>query len=222
MVFNKKELTAEPVVEFSSGKDPYVKSRKKGSTRWILAHVFHGSNKLFVVVVVFIIILSANLSSITYIIIGETISALLSGMTTLLGNYILSLFLLGISGPVMRIVSRMLIEILAQRLERDARREFFTNLLGKSQSFHDRQKIGELMARVTDDVRMLNFLISPALSLIIESFTFLFIPIIYIVMYFPFQLIVEPVFFSISFLILLRSYSRKIGPVTARLRGNLV
>jgi len=220
MVFNKKELTAEPVVEFSSGKDPYVKSRKKGSTRWILAHVFHGSNKLFVVVVVFIIILSANLSSITYIIIGETISALLSGMTALLGNYILTLFLLGISGPVMRIVSRMLVEILAQRLERDARREFFTNLLGKSQSFHDRQKIGELMARVTDDVRMLNFLISPALSLIIESFTFLFIPIIYIVMYFPFQLIVEPIFFSISFLILLRSYSRKIGPVTARLRGS--
>ncbi len=215
-----KELTAEPVVEFSSGKDSYVKSRKKGPTRWILAHVFHGSNKLFVVVVVFIIILSANLSSIAYIIIGETISALLSGMTALLGNYILTLFLLGISGPVMRIVSRMLVEILAQRLERDARREFFTNLLGKSQSFHDRQKIGELMARVTDDVRMLNFLISPALSLIIESFTFLFIPIIYIVMYFPFQLIVEPIFFSISFLILLRSYSRKIGPVTARLRGS--
>ena len=123
-------------------------------------------------VVVFIIILSANLSSITYIIIGETISALLSGMTALLGNYILTLFLLGIIGPVMRIVSRMFIEILAQRLERDARREFFTNLLGKSQSFHDRQKIGELMARVADDVRMLNFLISPALSLIIESFTF--------------------------------------------------
>ena len=220
MVFSKKELTAEPVVEFSSGKDPYVKSRKKGSTRWILAHVFHGSNKLFVVVVVFIIILSANLSSITYIIIGETISALLSGMTDLLGNYILTLFLLGISGPVMRIVSRMLIEVLAQRLERDARKEFFTNLLGKSQSFHDRQKIGELMARVTDDVRMLNFLISPALSLIIESFTFLFIPIIYIVMYFPLQLIVEPIFFSISFLILLKSYSRKIGPVTARLRGS--
>ena len=215
-----KELTAEPVVEFSSGKDPYVKSRKKGATRWIIAHVFHGSNKLFVVIVVFIIILSANLSSITYIIIGETISALLSGMTALLGNYILTLFLLGISGPVMRIVSRMLIEVLAQRLERDARREFFTNLLGKSQSFHDRQKIGELMARVTDDVRMLNFLISPALSLIIESFTFLFIPIIYIVMYFPLQLIVEPIFFSISFLILLKSYSRKIGPVTARLRGS--
>jgi len=220
MVFNKKELTAEPVVEFSSGKDPYVKSRKKGATRWILAHIFHGSNKLNIIIIIIIIILSANLSSITYIIIGETISALLSGTTALLGNYILTLFLLGIIGPAMRIVSRMLIETLAQRLERDARREFFTNLLGKSQSFHDRQKIGELMARVTDDVRMLNFLISPALSLIIESFTYLFIPIIYIVMFYPFQLIIEPIFFSISFLILLRSYSRKIGPVTARLREN--
>jgi len=220
MVLDKKSLTAEPVVEFSPGKDPYVKSRKKGATRWILAHVLHGSNKLFITIIIFTIILSANLSAIAVIIIGETISALLTGMTALLGNYILTLLLLGISGPVMRIMSRMLIETLAQRLERDARREFFANLLGKSQSFHDRQKIGELMARVTDDVRMLNFLISPALSLIVESFTYLFIPIIYIVMYYPLQLIIEPIFFSISFLFLLRSYSRKIGPVTARLRGN--
>jgi len=220
MVLDKKSLTAEPVVEFSPGKDPYVKSRKKGATRWILAHVLHGSNKLFITIIIFTIILSANLSAIAVIIIGETISALLTGMTALLGNYILTLLLLGISGPVMRIMSRMLIETLAQRLERDARREFFANLLGKSQSFHDRQKIGELMARVTDDVRMLNFLISPALSLIVESFTYLFIPIIYIVMYYPLQLIFEPIFFSISFLFLLRSYSRKIGPVTARLRGN--
>ncbi|TES94786.1 MAG: ABC transporter ATP-binding protein [Promethearchaeota archaeon] len=220
MVFNKKELTAEPVVEFSPGKDPYIKSRKKGATRWILAHLFHGSNKFFIIIIIFTIILSANLSSIIYIIIGQTISALLSGLTALLGNYILSLFILGITGPILRIVSRMLIETLAQRTERDARKEFFTNLLGKSQSFHEQMKIGELMARVTDDVRMLNFLISPALSLIVESFTYLFIPVIYIILYYPFQLIIEPIFFSISFLILLRSYSRKIGPITGRLRGN--
>ncbi len=220
MTLNKKKLVSEPLMEFSPGKDFYIKARKKGASRWILYHIFHGSNKLFIIIIIFTIILSANLSSIAIILIGETISALLSGMTALLGNYILTLFLLGISGPVIRIMSRMLIETLAQRLERDARREFFTNLLGKSQSFHDRQKIGELMARVTDDVRMLNFLISPALSLIIESFTYLFMPIIYIVMYYPIQLIAEPVFFSITFLFLLRSYSRKIGPVTARLRKN--
>jgi len=220
MTPNKTVLTSDPVVEFSPGKDPYVKSRKKGTTRWILAHIFHGTNRLFIIIIVFAIILAANLSSIVYIIIGEAISVLLSGMTGLLGNYIIIILIIGISGPLLRILSRMLIEILAQRIERDARREFFTNLLGKSQSFHDRQKIGELMARVTDDVRMLNFLISPALSLVIESFTFLFIPVIYIILNYPIQLIIEPIIFSISFLFLVRSYSRKIGPVTFELRSN--
>lgn len=220
MTTTKNALSSESVVEFSPGKDPYVKSRSKGATRWILAHIFHGTNRFFIIIIIFAIIIAANLSSIVYIIIGEAISALLSGLTTLLGNYILMILLIGIGGPLLRILSRMLVEILAQRIERDARKEFFTNLLGKSQSFHDRQKIGELMARVTDDVRMLNFLISPALSLVIESFTFLFIPIIYIILNYPLQLIIEPIIFSISFLFLVRSYSRNIGPVTNELRTN--
>ncbi|GAH58153.1 unnamed protein product, partial [marine sediment metagenome] len=129
-MLNKKKLDSEPIVEFSPGKDSYINARKKGATRWILAHLFHGSNKFFIIIIIFTIILSANLSSIIYIIIGETISALLSGLTALLGNYILILLTLGITGPILRILSRMLIEILAQRTERDARKEFFTNLLG--------------------------------------------------------------------------------------------
>ncbi|MBY9019983.1 MAG: ABC transporter ATP-binding protein [Candidatus Lokiarchaeota archaeon] len=220
MTLNKKNLISEPLVEFSPGKDSYIKARKKGASRWILAHLFHGSNKVFISVIILTIILAANISSIVYIIIGQAVSALLLGLINSLGNYIAVIFILGIIGPVLRIFSRMMVEILAQRIERDARKEFFSNLLGKSQSFHDRQKIGELMARVTDDVRMLNFLISPALSLIVESFTFLFIPLIYITLFYPFQLIIEPIFFSVSFLILLRTYSRKIGPVTAKLRGS--
>ncbi|MBY9012197.1 MAG: ABC transporter ATP-binding protein [Candidatus Lokiarchaeota archaeon] len=220
MTTTKNALSSESVVEFSPGKDPYVKSRSKGATRWILAHIFHGTNRLFIIIIIFAIIIAANLSSIVYIIIGDAISVLLSGITTLLGNYILIILLIGIGGPLLRILSRMLVEILAQRIERDARKEFFSNLLGKSQSFHDRQKIGELMVRVTDDVRMLNFLISPALSLVIESFTFLFIPIIYIILNYPLQLIIEPIIFSISFLFLVRSYSRNIGPVTNELRTN--
>ena len=224
MTLNKKNLMSAPLVEFSPGKDPYIKARKKGASRWILAHLFHGSNKVFISVIILTIILAANISSIVYILIGQAVSALILGLFDSIGNYIAVIFILGIIGPVLRIFSRMMVEILAQRTERDARKEFFSNLLGKSQSFHDRQKIGELMARVTDDVRMLNFLISPALSLIVESFTFLFIPIIYIILFYPFQLIIEPIFFSVSFLILLRAYSRKIGPVTAKIResaGNM-
>jgi len=95
MMSNKKKLDFEPVVEFSPGKDSYIKARKKGASRWILAHLFHGSNKFFIIIILFTIILSANLSSIIYIIIGETISALLSGLTAVIGNYILILFILG-------------------------------------------------------------------------------------------------------------------------------
>ncbi|MFX0074578.1 MAG: ABC transporter ATP-binding protein [Candidatus Hermodarchaeota archaeon] len=218
MTSKNKGISPELVVEFSPGKDPFIKSRKKGPTRWILAHILQGPNRVFIIIIIFTIILAANLSSIVYIVIGDALTLLLSGITSLLGTYIIIILLIGIAGPLLRVISRMLIEILAQRIERDARKEFFTNLLGKSQSFHDRQKIGELMARVTDDVRTLNFLISPALSLVVESFTFLFIPIIYIVLSFPIQLIVEPIIFAISFIFLLRSYSRNIGPVSNELR----
>ncbi len=30
MTLNKKKLVSEPLVEFSPGKDPYIKARKKG------------------------------------------------------------------------------------------------------------------------------------------------------------------------------------------------
>ncbi|MFX1538606.1 MAG: ABC transporter ATP-binding protein, partial [Promethearchaeota archaeon] len=117
----------------------------------------------------------------------------------------------------------------AQRLERDTRQEFFTNLLGKSQSFHDQQKIGDIMARTTNDVRMLNFLISPALSLTFQAFTGLVVPIIFIALFYridiignpvlAFQLLLTPILFTIFFLITLRSYVNQLGPVSGRLRA---
>ena len=54
------------------------------------------------------------------------------------------------------------VEFLAQRIERDARDELYASLLGKSQTFHGRQRIGDIMARATNDVRMLNFSSAPA------------------------------------------------------------
>ena len=94
MTPNKQVVTTESVVEFSPGKDPYIKSREKGATRWILAHIFHGTNRLFIIIIIFAIILAANLSSIVYIIMGEAISMLLSGLTSLLGNYIIIILII--------------------------------------------------------------------------------------------------------------------------------
>ena len=70
------------------------------------------------------------------------------------------------------------------------------------------------MARTVNDVRTLNFLISPAISLIFESFTALFVPIIYVILFYPPQLILVPIAFTVAFLWSLRSYFRTIGQVT--------
>ena len=72
------------------------------------------------------------------------------------------------------------VEFLAQRIERDTRDELYVSLLGKSQTFHGRQRIGDIMARATNDVRMLNFMFSPGLMLIIDSLMALVVPIVLI------------------------------------------
>ena len=208
------------LIEFSPEKDPFRKARKKSSRRWILAHIFHDTNKIFIFIVFFTTILTANLATIIFVFIGNAITAILNLNIPTFMNIFIIIIILSFTNPGMRLANFMLREVIAQRMERDTRKEFFINLLGKSQSFHDQQKIGELMARATDDVRMLNFFISPAVSLILESFTDLVVPVIYIAIFYPVQLIIEPIIFVILFLIALRSYINKIGPISFDLRMN--
>src|SRR5215475_13293803 len=60
-------------------------------------------------------------------------------------------------------------ELFAQRIERDVRDELYASLLSKSMSFHDTQPVGEIMARVTNDVREMNFMMNPGGNLLIGS-----------------------------------------------------
>src|SRR6478735_37247 len=54
------------------------------------------------------------------------------------------------------IVARLCAEVCAKGFERDSRDELFLSLLGKSQTFHNRQRVGDLMARAANDVSQLN------------------------------------------------------------------
>jgi ATP-binding cassette subfamily B protein len=219
MVLTKNNSTNDLLVEFSPGKDPFEKARDKSTRRWILSHIFHGSNKIFFTIVLFTTILAANLNSLILVVIGNAITDFLLGKQSTLLFYTIFILLLSTGTPILRLINYLLREVIAQRLERDCRKEFYANLLGKSQSFHDQQKIGELMARATDDVRTMNFLISPAISLIFESFTALIIPLFYIIFFYPTQLILAPLIFSVLFFFSLKSYIRKIGPITGKLRS---
>lgn len=220
MKSDSKSFNSSPLVEFSpETKDRFIKARQKGTRQWILAHLFYKSNKYYIFIVFFLTILTVNLTSASMIVIGMAISEFLDRDNSNLMFYVIIILILGVSGPIIRLINSVLREILAQRLERDVRKEFYANLLGKSQSFHDQQKIGEVMARTTDDVRMLNFMVSPAFSLILESFTAMVVPIIYVAIFFPTQLIIAPLIFVITFLFALRDYIHKIGPVTGIMRA---
>ncbi len=72
------------------------------------------------------------------------------------------------------------VEFVAQRIERDARDELYASLLGKSQTFYGRQRIGDIMARATNDVRSLNLMFSPGLMLILDSAMAVVVPIVII------------------------------------------
>lgn len=216
-----RDTQQQRIVEFSPGKDPFERARHKGSRSWIYKHLFYKSNKYLILIVLFTTILTSNLWSISSILIGNAINDFILGKTSSLIYYTVFIFLLNIGSPFIRMLSFALREVIAHRMERDCRREFYTNLLGKSQSFHEQIQIGELMALATNDVRMLNFLISPAISLIFESFTALVIPLFYIIFipYYPIQLLIAPIVFAIFFLISLRSYVKKLTPISFQLRG---
>lgn len=108
-------------------------------------------------------------------------------------------------------------EFLAQRIERDARDELYVSLLGKSQTFHGRQRVGDIMARATNDVRAMNLMISPGLTLIVDSAMAILIPLIMIGLL-RLELLIVPCLFLVALGITLHDYNRRLEPVSLGLR----
>jgi ATP-binding cassette subfamily B protein len=105
------------------------------------------------------------------------------------------------------------IEILAQRIERDCRDELYASLLGKSQTFHGQQRIGDIMARATNDIRALNLLFSPGLMLIIDSMMNLVVPIT-LIGFLEVRLLPIPLVFTVLLVLTIADYNRRLRPVS--------
>ena len=110
------------------------------------------------------------------------------------------------------------LETLANRLERDAREELYTSLLGKSQTFHDRQRVGDIMARATDDVRQLNFTISPGVLFIFDMFLGFAVPMSFIALV-SVELLLVPSVFILVYIVTARRYIRRLDPVVQSQRA---
>ncbi len=131
-----------------------------------------------------------------------------------------ALAILGISvfRGVLQLLANYLAEIVALRMERDVREELYVNLLGKSQTYHGQQRVGDIMARATNDVRQIQFMVNPGLLLLSEWLVFMVVPIV-AVAFLRVELLPVPVIFLLLFLVALRGYLRRLGPVAGALRA---
>ena len=205
--------------EFRLGKDPFEKKRFKGSRSWILAHLFYKKNKFLLFLYIVLSILANFMVSFNIVIIGYAIEDIINHIGGSIGSNVLYwtiLYLLNSLGTQIIGVGQRVSRInLAQSLEEEARKEFYMSLLGKSQSFHDKQAIGDIMARATNDVRFLNLLINPGISNLVGAILLITVPIATIFIVFPDlpQLSIVPIVFIALFLVSLKKYVTKLTPL---------
>ena len=109
-------------------------------------------------------------------------------------------------------------QFIAQRIERDARDELYVSLLGKSQTFHGRQRIGDIMARATNDVTALNYMFNPGLMLITDSVMGSLVPILLIARM-RLDLLLVPLVLLVFLVLTIADYNRRLNPVSAAMRN---
>lgn len=198
--------------------DEYAYDRQSG-LRWLVSHLMR-YRFLFVVFVVGAIgatILNGAIPGITGNAFDEVLDSSGDRQAALL-RIAGILLVIVIARGFFDVAARYSIEVLAKRLERDTRLELFTSLLGKSQTFHNRQQVGDLMARSTNDVRQLGFMMSPGVDLLIDSMLALVVPFIFISLI-DVRLLLVPILFAIGFFITLKLYMDKLAPVSGEMRA---
>jgi ATP-binding cassette subfamily B protein len=191
---------------------------RKGPLRWIVSHVLRYKRWLatFILGTLGTQILAALVPVLTGVAFNEVLhptpdaAFLLIIFAAILAIVVAQ----GVLGPLGVFGS----EFLAQRIERDARDELYLNLLGKSQTFHSRQQIGDIMARATNDVRQLNAMMNPGVDLILDSGLSLVVPVIFIGVLNP-QLLLAPLVFTVVLCIAIAGYVRRLSPVTDAMRA---
>ncbi|MDQ6747244.1 MAG: ABC transporter ATP-binding protein/permease, partial [Candidatus Dormibacteraeota bacterium] len=189
---------------------------RRSPWRWVISHMWRypGLPALFLLTG----LAMAGTESLAAVLVGRAFDTAVSGagiealfMAALL---VAVTFLVYSASDIINTISS---RVLAQRVERDARDEVYLSLLGKSQTFHGRQRVGDLMARVTNDVQQTSQLVSPGLGYIIESILSLVVPLIAIATL-RLDLLLVPLLFLVAVAGALRRYNTQLRPVAGALR----
>ena len=201
--------------EFSVADEHFY--NRAGPIRWIISHLIRYPHLLasFLVAAALTNVLFSSIPRLTGLAFDEVLKPEPNSGRLL--SIALSILGLVVVRGLLDITNSWSVETLGQRLERDAREELYISLLGKSQTFHNRQRVGDIMARATNDVRQLNPMMNPGVALIIESTIGIIAPLVFIAFLRP-ELLVAPVLFVIAHIFALRRYVRQLNPVAGEQR----
>ncbi|MCR4407636.1 MAG: ABC transporter ATP-binding protein/permease [Anaerolineae bacterium] len=190
---------------------------RSGPVRWIISHMLR--YPLFPLVTIVAAILNNLAYSYIQVFIGQGFDLIASSGWRTAELLAIALGVIGsaIGQGVTGLLRNYSIEFVAQRVERDARDELYVSLLGKSQTFHGRQRIGDIMARATNDVHMLNLMFSPGLMLITDSLMAAVVPII-LISRLQLRLLLVPCIFLTLLTITVADYNRRLKPVSVAQR----
>ncbi len=203
---NKREFTVADEYQYD----------RSSPWRWLLSHIWRYPWLLIVFLLTTVGMAASQ--SMSAVIVGQAFDTVIKNAgAAALTTAALLVVAAYVGYGLFDIVNSMAIRVLAQRVERDTRDELYLSLLSKSQTFHGRQRVGDLMARVTNDVQQINQFVSPALGMTTEAVLSLVIPLITIATL-DVNLLLVPVLFLIGLTFALRLHNKNLRPVAGQLR----
>ncbi|MEZ4668987.1 MAG: ABC transporter ATP-binding protein [Anaerolineae bacterium] len=184
---------------------------RSSPVRWIFSHIWR--HKLLFIATCCLYVTAWSSFSYARVLIGNAAGEILNPTSPDgLIKISLSILFILILDSMAALGGSLSIETTAQHLEHDSREELYISLLGKSQTFHDRQRVGDIMARATDDMKQMNFMINPGVLFIAETILGLTIPLFWIATINA-ELLLVPIIFIVVYIITVRRYSRRLNPV---------
>jgi ATP-binding cassette, subfamily B, bacterial len=191
---------------------------RRSPARWILSHQLRNPWIVagFLIGSVTMVVANSMIPGLT----GRAFDAVLGGGAErgrVLVGISLTLLAIVIIRSGLDMLARLCTEVMAKRMERGARDELYLSLLGKSQTFHNRQRVGDLMARGANDVRQLNTMFAPGIDLLVDSLSQGIVPLVFIAVL-DWRLLAAPLLFAIAFVVSIRRFMHKLEPVSAQMR----
>jgi ATP-binding cassette subfamily B protein len=196
---------------------PY-KTNHSSPFRFILSHILR--HPLVAILMMIGAFSNATLAAAVPYFIGQAFNAVINGnQTELVVQMVLAVIASQLLRGALQLMRNCSSEIFAQRVERDVRDELYASLLGKSMAFHDMQPVGEIMARVTNDVREMNLMMNPGLNLVIGSGFFLVVPLVAAPLLHP-ALILTPAIFMVLYFWSQYRFVISLHPIAQKVRAS--